>query len=45
MLIFKTLKNTLQNLPLRVSVHIYIYIYIYDHLQGAHEQCFVLLLS
>jgi len=38
-LILKTLKNILKNLPLHVSVH------IYDHLQGAHEQCFMPLLS
>jgi len=38
-LILKTLKNTLKNLPLHVSVH------IYNHLQGAHEHCFVPLLS
>ena len=38
-LILKTLKNVLKNLPLHVSVH------IYDHLQGAQEQCFVLLNS
>jgi hypothetical protein len=37
--ILETLKNTLRNLPLHVPVH------IYDHLQGAHEQCFVPLLS
>jgi hypothetical protein len=34
-LILKTIKNSLKNLPLHVSVH------IYDHLQGAHEQCFM----
>ena len=33
------LKNILVRLPLHVSV------YIYDHLQGAHEQYFVQLLS